>query len=187
MKPTLWYNNDMKTSKDIVTGDLVGSILISGKEGRVFFGTCQNCEEFRSINANHINAILKGRGKGCHCSRRRSDPMPELSWRFSNYERAAKKRGLTWELRMSDFLDITRENCYYCGAEPEMRPSHAKSWGYKFPMSGIDRMNSSRGYEIDNVVPCCSYCNQAKWDHDVQDFLLWIKRVYSHQFQEVVA
>jgi hypothetical protein len=36
------------------------------------------------------------------------------------------------------------------------------------------------GYTIENVVPCCKRCNQAKSDQSVVDFLAWIRRVYEH-------
>ena len=181
-------------AKDIKVGDVVGTILIDKKQiephysktSTVFYGKCQECFSERRLTSSHVGMILKGRGAGCHCSRRSTGTESEYKWRYQSYIQAAKKRGLNWNIDYKQFLDITQQNCYYCGIKSEMRPSHSKRWDFKFPMSGIDRMNSNRGYEMDNVVPCCSYCNQAKWDHDVQNFLLWIKRVYSHQFQEVV-
>lgn len=180
----------MKTAKDINVGDIVGTILITKKQiepyysktSMMFYGICQTCSVERKLTLSHVGVILKGRGGGCHCSRRRFGTDSEYKWRYQSYIQAAKKRSLSWNIEYKQFLEITKQKCYYCDAEPEMRPSHSKRWGFKFPMSGIDRIDSNRGYEIDNVVPCCSYCNQAKWDHDVQDFLLWIKRVYSHQF-----
>lgn len=182
----------MKTPKDIQVGDIIGTVLINKKQiepyysktSMVFYGICQNCNSERKITSSHAGTILRGRGGGCHCSRRRKETDPEYRWRYQSYHQAAQKRGLDFNISYDVFLDITKENCYYCNAEPEMRPTHSKRWEFKFPMSGIDRMDSSRGYEVGNVVPCCSYCNQAKWDHDVKDFLEWIKRVYSHQYKE---
>ena len=182
-------------AKDIKIGDIVGTILIDKKQiephysktSTIFYGKCQECFSERRLTSSHVGMILKGRGAGCHCSRRSTGTESEYKWRYQSYIQAAKKRELNWNIGYNQFLDIIQQNCYYCGIKPEMRPSHSKRWDFKFPMSGIDRMDSSRGYEMSNVVACCSFCNQAKWDHDVQDFLLWIKRVYSHQFQEIVA
>lgn len=181
-------------AKDIKIGDIVGTILIDKKQiephysktSTIFYGKCEECFSERRLTSSHVGMILKGRGAGCHCSRRSTGTESEYKWRYQSYIQAAKKRELSWNIDYNQFLDITKQNCYYCGTKPEMRPSHSKRWDFKFPMSGIDRIDSSGGYEVSNVVACCSFCNQAKWDHDVQDFLLWIKRVYSHQFQEVV-
>ena len=179
-------------AKNIEIGDIVGTILITNKQieahysktSTIFYGKCCQCNSERRLTSSHAGMILKGRGSGCHCSRRSTETESEYKWRYQSYIQSAKKRKLSWSINYNKFLEITTQHCYYCDAEPEMRPSHAKRWDFKFPMSGIDRMDSSRGYEIDNVVPCCSYCNQAKWDHDVKDFLLWIEKVYSHQVQE---
>jgi hypothetical protein len=185
----------MKTPKDVKVGDVVGTVLITKKQverhydrtSMMFYGTCQKCKAERKLKSSHVSVILKGRGGGCHCSRRRESADSEYKWRYQSYMQAAKKRNLVWEINYNQFLDITQKNCYYCNTKPEMRPSHHKRWDFKFPMSGIDRVDSSYGYEINNIVPCCSYCNQAKWDHDMKDFLKWIQKVYKHQFQEVVV
>lgn len=171
---------------------MVGTVLIAkrvvephySRTSTIFYGKCQICRSERRLTSSHVGAILKGRGKGCHCSRRRTGTESEYKWRYQSYVQAAKKRGLEWNMQYSDFIDITQKNCYYCDAEPEMRPSHSKRWGFQFPMSGIDRIDPGIGYRLDNVVPCCSYCNQAKWDHTSQEFLEWVKKIYEFQFKE---
>ena len=185
---------DMRTAKDIVVGDIVGTILITKKQiepyysktSMMFYGICKTCNIERKLSSSHVGVILRGRGGGCHCSRRRSGTDTEYKWRYQSYAQAAKKRNLEWELSYEQFLDVTQQNCYYCGIQPEMRPSHHKRWGFKFPMSGIDRVDSAKGYVEENTVPCCSHCNQAKWDHSTEEFLDWVKRIYTNQFQEVV-
>jgi hypothetical protein len=181
----------MKKTIDILAGEVIGTILINDKRiephysktSTFFYGVCQNCNAEVRLTASHARMILDGRGSGCHCGRRRSDPDSDYKWRYQSYAQAAKKRNLSFNLSYDLFLEITQSRCYYCDAEPEMRPSHHKRWDFKFPMSGIDRVDSRKGYEKDNVVPCCTHCNRAKWDYDREDFLLWIKKVYNHQFR----
>ena len=48
--------------------------------------------------------------------------------------------------------------------------------------NGIDRVDNNRGYEIENVVPCCTSCNSAKMDLSKEDFLCRIKRCYDNLF-----
>ena len=50
--------------------------------------------------------------------------------------------------------------------------------------NGIDRVDSSKGYTIDNVVPCCSACNYAKHEMSVSEFKEYITRVYNHLILE---
>jgi len=44
--------------------------------------------------------------------------------------------------------------------------------------------NDAKGYTIDNVVPCCTACNRAKWARTVEEFLGWIVQVYEHIAKE---
>jgi DNA repair exonuclease SbcCD ATPase subunit len=56
--------------------------------------------------------------------------------------------------------------CVYCGANERI---------------GIDRINSSLGYSVENCEPCCADCNYAKRDMDKETFLNLIARIYAHQ------
>ena len=42
-------------------------------------------------------------------------------------------------------------------------------------INGIDRINSDKGYTIDNCVPCCAQCNHMKLDYTTEEFLTKIK------------
>jgi len=46
--------------------------------------------------------------------------------------------------------------------------------------NGIDRLDSSKGHVIDNVVPCCKWCNYAKRERSYKDFLDWVVVIYNH-------
>lgn len=49
--------------------------------------------------------------------------------------------------------------CFYCGrSDVNQRKYRGSEFGY----SGIDRIDSDRGYVPDNVVACCKPCNYAK-------------------------
>jgi hypothetical protein len=48
--------------------------------------------------------------------------------------------------------------------------------------SGIDRVDSNKGYTIDNCVPCCKTCNLAKAELSQRDFLDWVRKVYIKWF-----
>ena len=46
--------------------------------------------------------------------------------------------------------------------------------------NGIDRVDSTMGYAIDNCVPCCKTCNIAKHTMTTIEFAGWINRAYQH-------
>ena len=46
-------------------------------------------------------------------------------------------------------------------------------------VNGIDRLDSSKGYTINNCVPCCSKCNLMKSNFKKEDFLQHISKIYN--------
>jgi hypothetical protein len=88
---------------------------------------------------------------------------------FSNYKCAAKKRSLVWELSEDQFRALVTSPCHYTGTPPS-NTSRARS-GEVFLYSGIDRIDSNKGYTIDNCVPCCGFANRAKSDMKYNDFI----------------
>lgn len=44
-------------------------------------------------------------------------------------------------------------------------------------INGIDRVDSSIGYTIQNSVPCCKICNYAKHNLTLEEFTLWLDRL----------
>lgn len=94
-----------------------------------------------------------------------------LNQRYRTYCSRASM-GLTEE----QFDSISQKPCHYCGAPPD----HEYSIGYVG--NGLDRVDSSQGYTIDNVVPCCPACNSMKNDMDYDEFLAHVKRIVSHHF-----
>lgn len=47
--------------------------------------------------------------------------------------------------------------------------------------NGIDRIDDSIGYTIDNCVTCCRTCNWAKGNKDYSEFLFYIDRLIKNR------
>ncbi len=78
---------------------------------------------------------------------------------YNTYKSGASTRNLIFNLTKEQLLDISLKNCYYCNIEPKMI---SKTKGGSIVYNGIDRVDNSKGYELDNVVPCCWDCNISK-------------------------
>lgn len=99
---------------------------------------------------------------------------------FYLYKYKANKRKIEFALSIDDFAVITKQSCHYCGIEPnQIQNQKGKSTAYIF--NGIDRIDNSKGYILDNCVPCCKQCNTAKMASTKEEFLIWINRVYHYQ------
>lgn len=78
---------------------------------------------------------------------------------YSRNKSSAKSRGLTFTLDFDLFCHLVQDNCDYCGASPS---NTLKYRGLELNYSGLDRLDQSSGYEPDNVVPSCRFCNTLR-------------------------
>ena len=99
-----------------------------------------------------------------------------LTTLLHDYRYSAKERNLEWKLTTSEFVSLVTSSCHYCGSEP----SNRKLGNYVIEVNGIDRVDSSKGYVLNNCVPCCSKCNYMKLDLTREDFLEHISKIYNH-------
>lgn len=49
-----------------------------------------------------------------------------------------------------------------------------------FTYNGLDRIDSSKGHTLDNVVTCCATCNYMKRSMTHDEFIDHIDKVYNH-------
>ena len=88
-----------------------------------------------------------------------------VDYRFSVMKAAAKRRGIIFDLDFSEYLPLTLLPCHYCGDSLPRRGG------------GLDRVDNNKGYSVDNIVPCCQYCNQAKMNQTQSEFIARCVRI----------
>lgn len=106
-----------------------------------------------------------GDGRRSDAGTTRSRYRIKLPKRYHSYLLRANAKGLKFELSVDEFNSITSLPCKYCGSGSVV---------------GIDRVDSSDGYTVDNSVPCCAACNMMKYTHSVEFFMSHIKKIYNH-------
>ena len=136
---------------------------------------------------------LKRRQKSCGCLKQELDKSHIKALKKRGYEpnvaaglceirvyqRAAKLRGIPWELTDENALTLIKGNCFYCGGYPDKKTRY-KSAKEDLRFSGIDRIDSTKGYFPANVVTACKQCNLAKRSYTLEEFLDWIKRLWKY-------
>ena len=93
---------------------------------------------------------------------------------FNDYIRGAKKRNLYFELSEQDFNRIKSEICYLCGKTNTINHKN-----------GIDRVNSSIGYILENCKPCCGGCNYMKLHFETDSWFSKLQKIFSHQNNQI--
>jgi len=132
------------------------------------------------------------RAKSCGCkhiyrnnfnAQKRRNPESVYRYIYEQYQSSAKTRSIDFNLSKEEHLEIVKQNCYYCGSEPELKQPHrgkGKYVGVPVPYNGIDRIDSNVGYKVDNCVSCCTKCNYMKSDMDVSLFTKHILKIANH-------
>jgi len=125
--------------------------------------------------------VRSGASASCGCKRRELLRQPRChSYNpgarrvINSYRFNAKSAERQWSLTDQEALELFGRDCEYCGTPPSQVRRTA---GWEFTYNGIDRIDSSRGYESGNVVPCCKVCNRAKLDMPLHEFLVWVQRI----------
>ena len=74
--------------------------------------------------------------------------------RYNLLKGLAKKRKLEFNISFELFEALCDEPCGYCGIKNRITTG-----------SGLDRIDTKKGYTSDNVIPSCWGCNKMRGDH----------------------
>jgi len=135
--------------------------------------------------------LRKGGTKSCGCLRietgqknGRSTRLPDgeasLRGLYRKYRYGAIGRDLLFGISLEEFRGLTKSNCYYCGIEPKQKYDWAGRCPTEYIYNGVDRVDNTKGYIIDNCVPCCFSCNQAKAKQTKEEFISLVRRIYKN-------
>ena len=175
-------------------GKRFGRLLVTKYCGKNKIGQFQweclcDCGQTKTI----VGYVLeKGNSHSCGCLRKEINKKNKnLRQRLKNgeahrnslyhtYRKRALEKSLEFNLTIEQFEKITKQNCYYCGAEPKERKfSNWENRGINgvYVGNGIDRVDNNLGYIEKNCVPCCEQCNSAKKKMKLTEFIEWVLKV----------
>lgn len=179
-----------KNLKDL-TGQKFGRLTVLSKKiieknGRkkIMWDCLCSCGNRTLVEGYHLR---RGDTQSCGCfgKERRIEavrlPKGEAAFNsfYSRYKSNAKKRGFEFNLTKDEFRKLVQKPCFYCDnntIKNYLHESKKVNGGYKY-ISGVDRVDNTKGYSIENCVPACSICNIAKHHHSPQEFLIWLKHI----------
>lgn len=133
-----------KANKGIHANEYCGKLIL--KDGKKLCPVCKRWKLLSEYDKRPERPIgVKPKCKICSKTYRAG--MPEMV-KFAQYKSGAKRRGLEFRLTKDEFQTFWQKPCSYCGD--------------RILTIGLDRIDSEKGYFIDNVIPCCSICNTMK-------------------------
>jgi hypothetical protein len=134
------------------------------------------------------STLLAGKSSSCGCrwhspesrakiAQSQIRPGSLMRREYRHYRDGAIARGHQWGLSESQFKDLVQMSCRYCGTEPSIE----RNTKYEQDLfNGIDRVDNTKGYEMDNCVPCCKICNYMKRALSVEEFMAHIHLIATH-------
>lgn len=143
------------------------------------------CKRCGKVFSRRKEAITSGFNIKCpNCVRTRFNAtLNTLLYNvYIHYKSNATQRKIDFNLSEEDFKVLVKQNCYYCG----QAPTKTKTASYKDEyeeINGIDRIDSSREYSLDNCVPCCEMCNKMKNTYTQNIFLEKVTQIYNHSIK----
>lgn len=148
---------------------------VSSDRIRTFWVCLCDCGKTIEVQCN---SLRNNHTKSCGCLKK-GLPSKEAEYnaRFRNYKISAAKRNYDWQLNREEFESIVTKNCYWCGDQPEYKEYRNGKGKWGAYMNGIDRLDNSKGYTIENSKPCCSTCNRIKGDLDRKTLLDKMKKI----------
>lgn len=187
----MWYDEDMRSDWVNLEGKRYGHLTVVKyigflqKENYRASMYLVRCDCGKEIEMR-TQAFHTGINTTCGCRswgrRDRGDTSFELC--YNEYKKRSKKLGRCFEITKEDFRILTKQNCYYCGTEPQgefnANSCAVKTLKCPYPTyiyNGLDRIDSSKGYTLDNVVSCCKTCNWMKSDMSQQEFIDQCNRI----------
>ena len=165
-----------------------------GNRGQIKWNCVCDCGNLHTVTGE---CLRSGKTKSCGClkleyiekNKFKKNPNREeaiLKVQYNHLIRRHNEKSLEEVIDFKTFCQLSKSKCHYCGLDfsksIEDRNSESKTKkkisDVVLKINGIDRLDSSKGYTKDNVVPCCKYCNNAKAEMTKKQFLEWIKKVY---------
>ena len=119
---------------------------------------CTKCGILQKIDEyqKRKDGTLKRRSecRSCFNIKRRGRTFSDLSI-FKGYNKNAIRKGFVFEVSLQQLTEFLNKPCIYCGDIAR----------------GVDRIDNSKGYIMENMATCCKKCNQMKSNLSQQDFI----------------
>lgn len=175
--------NDLKGKR---FGRLLVINLHGTIKGRAFWNCICDCGKLKIANSI---LLTTEQTTSCGCKskdiNRKRLRLPQgisgFNTKKRNYIHGAIKRNLEFNLTDEELHILFKGNCFYCNIEPRQVSIHQTRNGEKdhsrYIYNGIDRVDNNKGYNKDNCVSCCKFCNRVRLYCTQKEFLEWIDRI----------
>jgi len=166
-----------------ISGETFGKLTVLGFAGiiqkRAAWHVKCSCGNLKIVDGVHLR---KGSTISCGCYKPNKKAVGEAAFNdlYRRYRNDAKNKNRTFTLTHTQVKEITSSRCIYCGMEPQAVTKYKEAYNGQYTYNGIDRVDNTKGYTIDNVVPCCALCNKMKGTLTSERFINHVALITLH-------
>lgn len=125
--------------------------------------------EKRKTRNNELRRLSRSTKEG---KEKQKEYKQSASGRFRDIRYHSKKREIDFHITFEEFADFYYEKqCAYCGDIAR----------------GIDRIDSSGHYTVENCAPCCSTCNSIKGALSIKEFDEKISKIFAYRMLDKIT
>lgn len=169
-------------------GTRYGRLLVTSqapsKHGYARWWCLCDCGKTKNVSGT---CLQQGRIKSCGCLRREtctiratlnseintlSKGEAAFNQLYATYRNNATIKGRDFTLTKEQFKSLTESPCEYCGDGPKSicKSSTEKTGALLY--NGVDRVDNTLGYTLENCVACCKVCNWMKRVQTQEEFYI---------------
>jgi hypothetical protein len=153
------------------------------KEG---FKYCVRCEKEKPLSSFYSGNKTNKGGRSSYCKpcaahwakkNSASSPKNRMKIALNTARGSAGRKNIPCSVTLDDLMemwDSQRGKCFYSGTPMSFA-------GDRIPESvSVDRIDSSKGYTLGNVVLCCNIVNLMKRNMSISELTRWCKLILEH-------
>ena len=170
-----WYD----TSKRYITNHIIECSC--GKQRKI-----RNYEWLKLLN-NITNSRTNAQCKECKIKKYWENFSDKDNFKslFKILKTSCKRINRECTINFKTAKSLYSSNCYYCNKLPSNTFINSTNKEKRTKYSGIDRIDSDKGYIKGNVVSCCKQCNIAKNNLNQLDFFKLVENIYRYRVQRL--
>ena len=152
--------------KDLI-GQRFGKLIVVSKEpsrkGFVYWKCKCDCGQSKTIMGMSLGRLnYSGTPKSCGCVSHANKRFKKLPFEaiFNRLKANSGVDNKEFNLTLAEYVSFTEQPlCHYCHKELFWVTCYTagKPYGHN-----LDRIDNTKGYSVDNCVPCCGRCNRGK-------------------------
>lgn len=180
----------MPNNQNDLTGQVFYDLTVIEKVGTTHYGHIWRCKCVCGQETTAYSAKLKtGKNKSCGCRKfgarhyKYSGHKGLAGCFWTRVKGHAKTRNISLDITIEQAWDKFVEQNFRCAlsGEPITLPSNTQEFLSANCTASLDRIDSSKGYALDNIQWVHKDVNLIKMDMDKNNFVFWCQKVAAFQ------